>query len=161
MSIATDVSQPLPASAGGQLPTALGRNSAELILPTHLARQLACLAEISYPFESTGFLIGQKLGERNLVEQVTYLDPSDDDEGRQLPGPEALRAARESLGPVGFEVIGVWRAVPCCTSDPEDVQAQEVAEGSSYLSVSVPALGNARFRSWRRTEGALLEESLK
>ncbi len=159
MSVPSSESQPLMASASDQLSKALGRSSAESILPSHLARQLASLAEISYPFESTGFLIGHRDGERNLIEQVTYLDPSDLPEGRQLPGPEAVQAARDSLGPAGLEVIGVWRAVSCCT-EAEDVRAQDVPEEISYLRVSVPALGSARFRSWRRVGGALIEESL-
>ena len=153
--------QPFTASAGSPLPVALGGSSAELILPGHLARQLACLAEISYPFESTGFLIGRRVGEQNLIEQVTYLDPSEVPKGRLLPGYEALQAARDSLEPAGLEVIGVWRAESCCTEAAEGVQAEDVVAEISYLSVSVPALGSARFRSWRRVGGALIEESLK
>ena len=106
-------------------------------------------------------LLGRRVGEQNLIEQVTYLDPSEVPKGRLLPGYEALQAARDSLEPAGLEVIGVWRAESCCTEAAEGVQAEDVVAEISYLSVSVPALGSARFRSWRRVGGALIEESLK
>lgn len=133
----------------------------ELVLPRHLERQLVCLAEISYPFESSGLLIGYAAGRRHLVEQVTYVDPSGDRSGhRRIPGPEILREADQSVGRSGLQVIGVWHSLPGCAPVSENVPLRDLAEENSYLTVSVPVLGAARFRSWRRSGGLLLEEFL-
>lgn len=162
MSMTNRMSESPPTATTRGFPSVFDQGSTELMFPTRLARQLACLAEISYPFESCGLLIGRKLGNLNVVEQVSYVDsPGGISSGQQVPTFVAVAEANENIGPSGLEVIGIWRAVPCCSKSEPELSVDDVADGALYVTVSVPALGSARFRAWRRVGGILFEEAMK
>ncbi len=141
---------------------ATGTAAARLQLPLGLRAQLAHLAELSYPYESCGVLLGHNLGQLVAVERVLHARnlnferPKD----RYLLDPQDFLAADRVARAAGLEIVGIWHSHPDGPARPSRSDLETAWEGYSYLIVSIAAVGTAEIRSWRLEDGWFVEESL-
>ncbi len=135
---------------------------ARVRLPADLGRELAHLAELSYPYEACGLLLGQVVGE--LVAVETVLHARNLDFGRQrnryLLDPADFLAADRVARAAGLEIVGIWHTHPDAPPCPSATDLDDAWEGYSYLIVGVTALGTTEIRSWRLENGRFVEQSL-
>lgn len=143
-------------------PAAGAPAATRLRLPSAIGEQIAHLAELSYPYESCGLLLGHAVGQLVAVERVLLgrnlslgrlrdrytLDPKD--------FLEADRMARAA----GLAIVGIWHSHPDSSARPSASDRSAAWEGYSYLIVSITALGTTDFRCWRLQDGRFREESL-
>ena len=117
--------------------------------------QLACLAEVMYPFEACGLLIGRRQGNTIEVQDVEQARTCDAYHllDRHAVLPQTPRGD-------GLHVVGTWRSRPNASAEPTPRELDAVGRGYSFLLISVFPLGKTEFRSWRRVGKALQEESL-
>lgn len=140
----------------------------DLLLPAELAGQIVSLAEITYPFEACGLLIGQQIDATVVVEQITYgrnLESTSFQGVAQPRGflldPEDFLAADRVARSAGRDIVGVWHSHPDTPAQPTEREHQSAWAGYSYLMVAVSAAGAAELRSWRLTDERFLEERLR
>ncbi len=116
--------------------------------------QLSCLAEVMYPFEARGLLIGRRRGNSIEVHDV---------EQARTCGAYHLLDRHAVLPQPGrgddLHVVGTWCSRPT-SAEPTPRELDAVGRGYSFLLISVSPLGKTEFRSWRRVGTALQEESL-
>ena len=145
-----------------------GYASTDLLLPAEIASQIACLSEITYPFDTCGLLIGRPIESTILVEQFTY--------GRNLestsfqePGiprrfrldPDDVETARHVAQNADLDIVGIWRSHPDTPARPNRSDLDSAWANTSYLIASVCALGCTELRSWRLSDDQFLEERLR
>lgn len=133
-----------------------------LQLPSELRCQLAHLAEISYPYEACGVLLGIAAGRLVAVERVLHAlnlnfeRPRD----RYLLDPDDFLAADRVARAAGLEIVGIWHSHPDAAPRPSQTDLETAWEGYSYLIVSIAATGAAELRSWRLRDGRFEEEDI-
>jgi proteasome lid subunit RPN8/RPN11 len=144
-----------------------------MLLPADLSGQIVSLAEITYPFEACGLLIGQQIDQTVVVEQITYggslastaFESTAQSRG-SLPDLENFLAADRTVGGADHEIVGVWHSHPDTPAQPLERRLhghtlQDAWADYSYLIVSVSAMGCAELRSWRLLGERFLEERLR
>jgi proteasome lid subunit RPN8/RPN11 len=138
------------------------RAASRLRLPSELRRQLTHLAEISYPYEACGVLLGLAAGRLVAVERVLHARnlhferPRD----RYLLDPDDFLAADRVARAAGLEIVGIWHSHPDGPPRPSRTDLETAWEGYSYLIVSIAAIGSCELRSWRLADGRFLEEGI-
>ncbi len=149
-------------------PTTNRTIATEVRLPAELRGQVSHLAEISYPFEACGVLLGRLAQDRPAqhktvdVEQVLHARninvqrPRD----RYLLDPDDFLAADRAARDAGLEIVGIWHSHPDASPRPSRADLKTAWEGYSYLIAGVTALGPNRLRSWRLEDGRFREETL-
>lgn len=122
------------------------------LLPEQLA-QLRFLAEMSYPFEACGLLVGTLgAGGRNRVRQVFQtrnVCEFGKARRRYVMDPGDFLAADRVAREQEQEIIGIWHSHPNCPAEPSAADLESAWSGYSYVIVSVDALGDTVVRSWR------------
>ena len=131
-------------------------------LAAGLRRELARLAELSYPYEACGLLLGQAVGELVAVDRV--LHARNVDYGRlqdhYLLDPDDFLAADRVARAAGLEIVGIWHTHPDAAPRPSATDLETAWEGYSYLIVGIAALGTTKLRTWRLVGGRFVEQSL-
>lgn len=122
------------------------------------------LAEISYPFEACGLLIGNSVGadDGSQVEQVVHalnLHPTRAQD-RYLLDPEDFLATDCAARSQGLEIVGIWHSHPNSTAEPSIIDLEAAWQGYSYVIVAVDALGHSALRSWRLAGPQFREEAV-
>ena len=145
-----------------------GRQPFVLSLPRDVVRGIERAARDARPREACGFLLGVRAGAVTRVER-THLarNRSDRPRTRFEACPEDHLAAELAAAADGLEVVGVWHSHPDGPAELSDRDRTEARLRGSHLVASFAGgaggagEGRIRLRSWRRGDGALVEESVR
>ncbi len=158
-----DKDPPVSSTPAPQLPPMTGAQAPTRVrLPADLGRELAQLAELSYPYEACGLLLGQAVGELVAVERVLHARNLDFGRLRNhyLLDPDDFLAADRVARAAGLEIVGIWHTHPDAPPRPSATDLETAWEGYSYLIVGVAALGTTELRAWRLEDGRFVELNL-
>jgi proteasome lid subunit RPN8/RPN11 len=108
-------------------------------------------AEISYPEECCGVLIGRASGETTYVERVLSVgnERMESRHNRYLISPETILAAHKEARSLGLDVVGYYHSHPDHPARPSEFDREHAWPGVSYLIVSVLKKQVDDIRSWR------------
>lgn len=140
-------------------PPARGR----LSLTEDHVRELRRLAELSYPFEACGLLVGtvEHPPDRRTVSLVLANNLSPMTERRSFVlDPQDYLDTVASAHLERLEVIGVWHTHPDHPAEPSALDLENAWAEHSQLIVSVDAMGDTVLRSWRLAEGRFVPEAI-
>jgi len=131
-----------------------------LILPGGLEDELARRAAAAAPEEVCGLLLGHAKGRRVVVEREVAAENAEAENPRDRYhlDPDAFVAADNEARAEGLEIVGFWHSHPESPPQPSPTDLELAWEGYSYLIVSVVEEG--KMRSWRKIDGAFLEETV-
>lgn len=119
------------------------------------------LAELSYPFEACGLLLGRTRpisaspasagSEVRRVERVIQASNLSGTTNRRrfVLDPRDFFAARRSAERAGQRILGVWHTHPDQPAVPSLLDLEAAWAEHSQLIVSIDALGDTVVRSWR------------
>ncbi|MEL7061805.1 MAG: M67 family metallopeptidase [Acidobacteriota bacterium] len=136
-------------------------------------RELRRLAELAYPFEGCGLLIGEpaassiRASGRAPSLRVRWIDASrnvrtwPESRRRFEVHPEDVLRVERAARARGLRLVGVWHSHPDHPAEPSAVDRLEAWPDLSFLIVSVDRLGETVMRSFRRRGGALAPEILE
>ncbi|HYD60325.1 MAG TPA: M67 family metallopeptidase [Noviherbaspirillum sp.] len=133
-----------------------------LHLPAEFHTTLVSWAEVAYPYEICGLLIGQRTPGDHVIKGVTQaanlnrerahdryeLDPQD--------FLDADTAAREQ----GLEVLGVWHTHPDHPARPSETDRLAAWPEWSYVILEVTGEGVRDVRSWRLNDAQQFDEEV-
>lgn len=174
-----DVVSPNGISPSGVSPKVISPNgvSPNVISPKVPTRLLFCpeqieqlrfLAEMSYPFEACGVLVGRKVGSEISVLQIFQTRNLGERHlgkngalGRYTVDPEEFLAAEREAREQGLAVVGIWHSHPNHSAEPSAADREQAWADTSYVIVSVDALGKTVVRSWRRQGDGMVEEIIE
>jgi proteasome lid subunit RPN8/RPN11 len=138
-------------------------------------RELRYLAELSYPFEACGLLVGtiETPGFRGTVEidDGTYdrrtvslvlasnLSPMPE-RRRFVLDPQDYLDTVAAANEERLEILGVWHSHPDQPAVPSALDLENAWAEHSQLIVSVDAMGDTVLRSWRLAEGRFTPEAI-
>lgn len=108
-------------------------------------------AQMSYPEECCGVLIGRSDAGSTYVERVLSVgnERQDSRHNRYLISPETVLAAHKEARSLGLDVVGYYHSHPDHPARPSDFDREHAWPGISYLIVSVQNRKVAEARSWR------------
>ncbi|MEM9555035.1 MAG: M67 family metallopeptidase [Acidobacteriota bacterium] len=144
-----------------------------LTLERHQVAELRRLAELSYPYEACGFLVGRRRAARSTprvdVREVLHgrnLDASDRTSAtprrpdRYRLDPEEVLAVDRTARARRLELVGFWHSHPDGPPEPSARDLETLWPDRSYLIVSIDALGSTALRSFRSTGRGLGAEPI-
>ena len=133
-----------------------------LLLCPEQVEQLRFLAELSYPFEACGLLVGRRVGTEGSVLQIYQTrNVSENGARRYAIDPEELLAAEAEAREQGLELIGFWHSHPNHAAEPSASDVAVAWKGYSYLIAGMDALGGVEVRSWRLVGPSMIEEPIR
>lgn len=128
-----------------------------------MARHLRRWAQLEYPNEACGLLVGLSQGEavevrsmlraRNLYAQNAH--------DRYGIDPDSVLAADVAARREGLDVVGVWHTHPDQPACPSEQDRLDAWPGWSYLIISVGRQGIDEIRSWRLAGPQFVEEHVE
>lgn len=133
-----------------------------LITPRQTAR-LRYLAEMSYPFEACGLLVGKLEEQRVRVEEVLQARNLTQHAAREryVLDPEDFLTAERCARERGLRIVGIWHSHPNHPAEPSVRDLKAAWHGYSYMIISVDALGDTVVRSWRLEGSHLAPEPIE
>ena len=125
--------------------------------------QLRFLAEITYPFEACGVLIGESSERAVSVCQVLQTTNLSDygTRDRYVMDPEDFLVADRMARLHGREIVGIWHSHPNHPVEPSKIDLAGAWAGYSYVIVAVDALGDTVVGSWRLRGDGLVRQRLQ
>lgn len=134
-----------------------------LLLPPEVRAELVAQADVGYPDETCGLLLGlsdeayccvvaqhparnlnlERAGDRFELDPLDYL------------------AAEKAAGAAGKAVVGVWHSHPDHPATPSETDREMAWPGWSYVILSVTAGGVVDLRSWRLAGHDFYEEEVR
>lgn len=145
-------------------PTVVEAAGSRLRLRSEHRTQLRFLAELSYPFEACGLLVGVAHGRLKAVRQIFQtrnVSEFGTARRRYVMDPLDLLATDRVARRQGQQILGVWHSHPNCSVEPSAVDRQSAWEGYSYVIVSVDALGDTGVGCWRLAGEDWLPEAIE
>ncbi|HSH02263.1 MAG TPA: M67 family metallopeptidase [Anaerolineae bacterium] len=125
-----------------------------LILTAEILAQIQADGVASYPYEGCGLLLGEMVGEENVVKGILSVPnrwPVEEEKReRFLIVPEDMLAAEFKAMEAGWDIIGVYHSHPDCApvASPRDVEWAAWV-GYSYLITEVGEGVAKASRSWQ------------
>ncbi|MEM1203400.1 MAG: M67 family metallopeptidase [Acidobacteriota bacterium] len=139
------------------------RSPTRLALPQAMVTQLRELAEMSFPFEACGLLIGTAGHHEVVAHEVVQARnlSSERARDRYILDPEDFLAADRSARQRCLDIVGIWHTHPEHLAVPSKTDLDAAWEGYSYLIISVDALGDTVFKSWRLAGDRFAPEAIE
>ena len=135
-----------------------------LILPVEVEQEIRGHAEVSYPHECCGFLIGGEHEGERLIERVIAAgnQRSDSPKNRYSIAPEDFLRVELQLQGSKQELLGFYHSHPDCPAQPSRYDLEHAWPWYSYLIGSVVEGAGAELRSWRleQDRSAFSEEEI-
>jgi len=126
-----------------------------LHIPQEILQRIHRHGERSYPEEGAGLLLGETLGQDNLVREILPLDNTREAPARHnryLLSPQDYLLGEEYAESRGFAVLGVFHSHPDHPNQPSEFDRQWAWPNLSYLITSVQQGEASGSRSWRLRE---------
>ena len=122
-----------------------------LILPVEIEQEIRDHAEVSYPHECCGFLIGREREGNRLIGRVIAAgnQRSDSPENRYSIAPEEFLRTELQLRESKQQVMGFYHSHPDCPAEPSRYDVEHAWPWYSYLIDSVFEGSSRELRSWR------------
>ncbi len=144
-------------------PTYADRSSTKLRVKTSQIQELRYLADITYPFEACGMLIGKMHAQNVEVSAVLQAHNLSENgtRDRYVLDPEDFLTAEQCARSQQMEIVGIWHSHPNHPAEPSTRDLESAWHGYSYVIVSVDALGDTVVRSWRLRGSRLVAEQIE
>ncbi len=151
------------AIGGGLKPINAYEAGTKLRVEPRQIRQLRYLAEMSYPFEACGMLVGKTHSQRISVSRVLQAGNLSENGklDRYVLDPEDFLTAERCAREQQMEIVGIWHSHPNHPAEPSTKDLEAAWHGYSYVIVSVDALGDTVVRSWRLRGSRLVAEPIE
>jgi proteasome lid subunit RPN8/RPN11 len=108
-------------------------------------------AELTYPEECCGFLLGEESAGATRVDRIVGAanERRDNRHNRFVMSPETVLAAHKEARAAGLAVVGYYHSHPDHPAEPSEFDREHAWPGLSYLIVSVHGGRVDGARSWR------------
>ena len=139
------------------------RSTLRLRVELQQIQQLRYLADMTYPFEACGMLIGNMHPQRVEVAAVLQARNLSQNGARDryVLDPEDFLTAERAARAKRMEIVGIWHSHPNHPAEPSTRDLESAWHGYSYVIVSVDALGDTVVRSWRLRGSRLMAEQIE
>lgn len=136
-----------------------------LELTQNILDQIHAHAEVAYPEEGAGFLLGKSGGERRQVIALLELSNAREDAARRnryLLTPQDYLRSEDEAARLGLDVLGVFHSHPDHPTRPSEYDREWAMPWFSYVITSVQSGHAVESRSWRLSENrsGFIEETI-
>lgn len=134
-----------------------------LLLPSEVRSELVAQADVGYPDETCGLLLGfnEATGCRVVLQHAARNVNLERAGDRFELDPRDYLAAEQAAAAMGIMVVGVWHSHPDHPARPSETDRALAWPGWSYLIMSVTAGGVLDLRSWRLAGHDFYEEEVR
>jgi proteasome lid subunit RPN8/RPN11 len=124
--------------------------------------QLIQEARIGYPFEISGFLLGEKSEKQEEVTEIYPIENIAKEQERrfEIHGLDYLKVEAYALEN-NLDVIGIYHSHPDYPAIPSKHDLEFAQSVFAYAIISVNASGFALINSWKKSDNKFIQQAIK
>lgn len=138
------------------------KEQVELIYNEVIEVQLIQEARKGYPYEISGFLLGQKSEETELVSEIYPVENVAKEQERkfEIHGLDYLKVEAYALEK-NLDVIGIYHSHPDYPAIPSKHDLEFAQRVFAYAIISVDGTGDTLINSWKKSNDKFIQQSIK